>query len=366
MGITSLLNKYRNKKVLVTGHTGFKGSWLTIWLHHLGAEVVGYALDPQTQKDNYVLAKAQRLVSKDLRGDICDKNRVNEIIQNEKPEIIFHLAAQPLVLDSFTDPVKTHETNIMGTVHLLDAIRTSNSAITAVFITSDKCYENKEWVWGYRETDPMGGYDPYSASKGACELLISSYQKSFFSPGNYKDHKKAIASVRAGNVIGGGDWAENRIVPDFIKAIEKQEKIQVRNPQAERPWQHVLEPLGGYLMLGAKMIEAPTSYSSAWNFGPGRNNTVTVKTLIEKMVEFYGSGSWQDNSNSEKMHEANLLSLDISKANQFLNWCPVLTLEDTIQMTVEWYKNYKTEDVYRLCLHQIQGYMEKWKSSKEI
>jgi len=366
MEIDKLLSNYKNKKVLITGHTGFKGSWLTIWLHYLGAEVIGYALDPQTPKDNYVLSKLENLISKDYRGDIRDKDRIKDLFKEEKPEIVFHLAAQPLVLEGFKDPVYTHETNIMGTVNILDAIRTSNFAITSVFITSDKCYDNKEWVWGYRETDPMGGHDPYSASKGACELIISSYLNSFFSPGNYKTHQKAIASVRAGNVIGGGDWADNRIVPDFIKAVEDNKKIQVRNPMAVRPWQHVLEPLGGYLMLGAKMMEDPGSYSGAWNFGPTHNNLVIVQTLVKKLIEFYGKGEWQDISSRQKKHEATLLSLDISKANQLLKWCPVLSLNETIQLTVEWYKRYSTEDACSLGLQQIKGYMEKWKSLKKI
>ena len=365
MGIEYLLDKYRNKKIFITGHTGFKGTWLAIWLEYLGAKVIGYALDPYTNKDNYVLSNVQNLIYKDYRGDIRDKHKINEIFKKEKPEVVFHLAAQPLVLDSFTDPVKTYETNIMGTINILDAIRTSDSNITSIFITSDKCYANKEWVWGYRETDPMGGYDPYSASKGACELIISSYLNSFFPQDKYKDHQKSIASARAGNVIGGGDWATNRIVPDFIKAFEKKEKIQIRNPQAVRPWQHVLEPLGGYLMLGAKMMEDPDTYSGGWNFGPWSNNIVTVKTLVKKLIEFYGSGEWQDISSNEKRHEANLLSLDISKANQILKWCPLLTLDETIQMTTEWYMNYKTKDVYDLGLGQIKNYMEKWKLNKE-
>ena len=362
MEIDNLLKLYKGKKVLVTGHTGFKGSWLSSWLNELGAEVTGVSLDPQTTKDNFVLSGLQNSIPNDIRGDIRNKNKVDAVFKNVKPDFVFHLAAQPLVLESFKNPVDTHETNIMGTINILDAIRRSDHNITSIFITSDKCYDNREWVWGYRESDPMGGYDPYSASKGACELIIASYTNSYFLPEEFDSHQKAIASVRAGNVIGGGDWAENRIVPDFIRAIETGQEIQVRSPLAKRPWQHVLEPLGGYLMLGARLMEDPVHYSGAWNFGPNHGNIVTVKELVEKLIKFYGKGRWRDVSSRKKEHESNLLALDISKSAHILKWHPMLNLNETIQLTVDWYKNYSSENVYTLGLNQIRQYMEKWKS----
>lgn len=353
------LEYYKGKKVLVTGHTGFKGSWLTIWLNMLGAEVIGIALDPRTEKDNFVLSRIRNEII-DYREDIRNLNSIKRIIDKEKPEILFHLAAQPIVLESYESPVLTYETNVMGTVNLLEAIRQSNSLKTAIFVTTDKCYENKEWVYGYRENDPMGGHDPYSSSKGASELAISSYRNSYFNKG-----QKKIASVRAGNVIGGGDWAQNRLVVDIIKAIENNIPVEIRNPEATRPWQHVLEPLGGYLLLGAKMAQN-NKYDEAWNFGPELKNIVKVRTLLNLIIKSYGKGEWIDKSNGKKLHEANLLALDISKAYHKLGWIPVLTLKDTIEMTVNWYKTYKDIDVKAFCEEQIKDYTRKWNSKKEI
>lgn len=352
--IEQLLQIYKGKKVLITGHTGFKGSWLSIWLHSLGAQVIGISLDPKTKKDNFVLSKiGDKIV--DYRADIRNLSEIQRIIEKEQPEILFHLAAQPIVLDSYSDPVYTFDTNIMGTVNLLEAFRNSKSLKTGVFITTDKCYENVEKDYAYKETDSMGGYDPYSASKGAAELVISSYRRSFF-----QNTDKKIASVRAGNVIGGGDWAPFRIVVDIIKAIQRDEAIEIRNPLATRPWQHVLEPLGGYLLLGAKMIQE-RKYDEAWNFGPEKENIVTVRELLDKTISEYGQGKWKDVSDKEKRHEANLLSLDITKAKTKLAWQPVLNLDETVKYTVDWYKRYKSENVMDLCLEQINAYTNKCK-----
>ena len=268
-------NVYKNKTVLVTGHTGFKGSWLSIWLRELGANVIGYALDPYTEKDNFVLAKLEDKIT-DIRGDIRDKKNLKEVFDKYKPEFVFHLAAQPLVRLSYENPIETYEINVMGTINVLECIRETPETKIGIMITTDKCYENKEQIWGYRETDPLGGYDPYSSSKGAAEIAISSWRNSFFNPKDYEKHKKSIASVRAGNVIGGGDWSLDRIIPDCIRALEKDEAISIRNPKAIRPWEHVLEPLNGYLLLGQKMYEEPSKYCEGWNFGPNLDSIVSV------------------------------------------------------------------------------------------
>jgi len=363
MGIKEL-SVYKNKKVLITGHTGFKGSWLTVWLSELGADITGFSLDPKTERDNYLLCNLSNRIT-DIRGDIRNKSEVFEIFEKVKPEVVIHMAAQALVLGGYSNPLYTYETNTLGTANILEAIRNSNSVHTSILITTDKVYENKEWIWGYRENDPVGGFDPYSASKGASDIIIKSYRNSFFNPKKYLDHGKSISSVRAGNVIGGGDWSENRIIPDCIKAIENNKVIEIRNPAATRPWQHVLEPLGGYLLLGAKMIESPEKFSDDWNFGPNIENIVDVKSLVSTMIKQYNSGNWKDISNDNSPHEAHLLSLDISKAYYQLGWKPVLDFNDTVNYTVEWYKEYKEKDVYQICKDQIKKYSEKWKLKEE-
>jgi CDP-glucose 4,6-dehydratase len=353
-------NFYKNKKVLITGHTGFKGSWLTLWLLKMGAEVIGYALDPYTEKDNFVLSKLSEKII-DIRGDIRNYDKLKNTFEKYKPDIVFHMAAQPLVRLSYKMPRETFETNIMGTVNVLEAFRNTEESKVLINITSDKCYENKEWIWGYRENDPMGGYDPYSASKGASEIVSNAYLKSFFNPEKFDNHKKVIATVRAGNVIGGGDWAKDRIIPDCIRALEKDIPIEIRSPDAIRPWQHVLEPLSGYLLLGAKLLENPEKYSGPWNFGPHLNSIITVKGIVEKVIENYGKGSWKDLSNNSHLHEAKLLNLDISKAKFYLNWEPTLNINETINLTIDWYKNYKKENVYELCMKQIEYFESKIK-----
>lgn len=354
------LDVYKDKRVLVTGHTGFKGSWLIVWLHALGARVIGIALDPNNKNDNFNLIGGSSLLEKDYREDIRDLQKIKAIFEAEQPEIVFHLAAQPIVLESYQAPVYTFETNVMGTVHVLEACRECPSVHTGVFITTDKCYDNKEWVYPYREIDPMGGYDPYSSSKGAAELVIASYRNSFF-----KSQNKHIASARAGNVIGGGDWASYRIVVDLIRAIESETVLEVRSPHAVRPWQHVLEPLCGYLSLGARMMQEPGKFDEAWNFGPEPSAFVQVRDLVDTMIRHYGTGRWIDRSGDQKPHEAGLLTLDISKAKNRLRWRPILTFEETVQYTVEWYKNYKQTDVLALVQRQIEDYCNKWNFIQE-
>jgi len=351
------LDIFKNKTVLVTGHTGFKGSWLSLCLHNAGAKVIGYSLDPYTEKDNFVVTGIGEKITADLRKDVRDYDDLLATFGKHKPEIVFHLAAQPLVRFSYETPRETYNTNVMGTVNILEAIRNTDSVKVAVLITSDKCYDNKEWVFGYRENDPMGGYDPYSSSKGACELAISSYRNSFFNPTSFDTHKKGIASVRAGNVIGGGDFSQDRIIPDCIKALEDNKAIGVRSPDSIRPWQHVLEPLYGYLLLASKMLTEGDLYSEAWNFGPYSSHIFTVKELVEKLIHHWGNGTWEDLSDkgmNNNKHEAKLLTLDINKALYKLKWKPVLNIEDTIKMISDWYKNKK--DYYNFTLSQIKEY----------
>lgn len=347
-----LIDKYRGKKVLITGHTGFKGSWLAIWLRELGATVIGYGLDPLTEKDNFTLAKLEEKMI-DIRGDIRDYEQLKEVFDTYQPEIVFHLAAQPLVRESYIEPVYTYQTNLMGTINVLECIRHTESVKVGILITTDKCYENKEQIWGYKEDDPLGGYDPYSSSKAAAELAIASWRNSFINNSNLP---KAIASVRAGNVIGGGDWAKDRIIPDCIRAFEAGKSLEMRSPQAIRPWQHVLEPLYGYLVLGIKMLQNPKKYSEAWNFGPTYESVIKVGDIVRLVQKEYGEGTVIDVSNQEHLHEAQLLSLDISKCIYKLNWQPNWSVEEAIHYTVDWYKRYKSEDVYELCKEQIQIY----------
>lgn len=348
---------YKGKKVLVTGHTGFKGSWLSIWLHSLGAEVIGVALDPYTPRDNFVITGIGDKIKADIRADIRDGERMKEIFSEYQPDIVFHLAAQPLVRLSYDKPVETYQTNVMGTINILEAIRSTESVKVGVMITTDKCYENKEQIWGYRENEPMGGYDPYSSSKGAAEIAISSWRRSFFNPKEFDRHGKSIASVRAGNVIGGGDWALDRIIPDCIRALEADKPIDIRSPKAIRPWQHVLEPLRGYMLLAQKMWENPTGYCEGWNFGPKMESISTVWEVASKVIDNYGRGELRDLSDPNALHEAKLLMLDISKAKFRLGWEPRLNINQTVNMTVDWYKRYRRENPYNLALSQIKQYV---------
>lgn len=345
-------NFWNGKTVLVTGHTGFKGSWLSIWLHEMGAKVIGYGLNPYTDKDNFVLSGIGSKII-DIRGDIRDTGKLKKVFDDYKPEIVLHLAAQPLVRLSYEQPKDTYEINVMGTLNILDCIRSNDYTTVGVMITTDKCYDNKEQIWGYRENDAFGGYDPYSSSKACAEILISSYRNSFMNPKDNAKHGKAIASVRAGNVIGGGDWAKDRIIPDCIRAIEANEAIKIRSPKAVRPWQHVLEPLSGYMLLAQKMYEDGIKYSEGWNFGPNLDSIVPVWEMGEILIDKYGKGTLEDISDPNVLHEARLLALDIAKARFILGWKPKMNIEETIELTVDWYKRYTKEDVYGLCVEQI-------------
>lgn len=349
---------YKGKRVLVTGHTGFKGSWLSIWLHELGAEVVGVGLEPYSEKDNFVLSGIGKKIKADIRADIRDGQKMKELFAQYQPEIVFHLAAQPLVRLSYEIPVETYQTNVIGTINIMEAIRATESVKVGVMITTDKCYDNKEQMTGYKEDDPFGGYDPYSSSKGACEIAIQSWRRSFFNPDDYgKKHHVSLASVRAGNVIGGGDWAKDRIIPDCIRALEAGKPIEIRSPKAVRPWEHVLEPLSGYMLLAQKMWENPTGYCEGWNFGPEMDSVLTVWEVATAMIENFGYGELMDVSDPNALHEANLLMLDITKAKTRLGWKPRLNAKDCAILTSDWYKRYQKEEVYHLCIEEIEKFI---------
>lgn len=349
---------YEGKRVLVTGHTGFKGSWLSIWLHELGAEVIGIGLEPQTERDNFVLSGIGNKIKADIRADIRHGEKMKELFSLYQPEIVFHLAAQPLVRLSYEIPVETYEVNVMGTINIMEAIRATKSVKVGVMITTDKCYDNNERQDGYVETDPFGGYDPYSSSKGACEVAIQSWRRSFFNPQDYgKKHTVSLASVRAGNVIGGGDWSADRIIPDCIRALEAGKPIDIRSPRSVRPWEHVLEPLSGYLLLAKKMHNAPTRYCEGWNFGPGAESISTVWEVASALIRCYGHGELRDISSRDSLHEAKMLMLNIEKAQSLLGWQPRMDFRKTIGLVVDWYKRYRTEDVYQLCLEEIKRFI---------
>ena len=344
---------YQGKKIFITGDTGFKGSWLATWLNAMGAIVYGYSLPPKTESDNYVVASLNKIIHHQ-DGDIRNYSFLSEQLQKVQPDFVFHLAAQPLVLESYNNPHDTFETNLMGTVNLLEAARKVSSIKVILNITSDKCYKNTEADFGYKETDPMGGKDPYSASKGCSELITSSYYNSFFN----SDTNCRIASVRAGNVIGGGDWAENRIIPDFFRSIQSNQDLLIRNSNSVRPWQHVLEPLSGYLSTCAGLFDQSIKNGEAWNFGPNEENTVTVVELIEKMISFSGFGRYIIKNDSIKPYESKLLKLDISKAEEYLKWNPVLTLDETIEFTVTGYlAELQKKNVYQHRIEQITKYI---------
>jgi CDP-glucose 4,6-dehydratase len=351
---------WKNKKVLITGHTGFKGSWLSLWLQTLGAEVIGVSLEPPSMPSLYEKANISEGILS-LRQDIRDLKAVKKIFKTYKPEIVFHLAAQSLVRYSYLNPVETYETNVMGTLNILEGIRSIDNVRAAVMITSDKCYANSEKDISYSEDDPMGGYDPYSSSKGATELLISSYRNSFFSALNFAEHRTAIASARAGNVIGGGDWAKNRLIPDIILSFQKAEKVKIRNPNAIRPWQHVLEPLSGYIQLAELLNNEGAQYAEAWNFGPVDEDARPVKWIVEKISDLWGNNSKWLIDDSVSHHEATFLKLDCNKAFKKLNWQPKWSLDESLLKIVEWHKEeqLKTIKCKELCLSQIEDYQNK-------
>lgn len=346
---------WKNKRVLLTGHTGFKGSWLGHMLKMAGASVIGYSLEPPSEPNLFDILKSKKDAPL-IGGDIRNLNGLKRIITETQPDILIHMAAQALVRPSYKNPVDTYSTNVMGTVNVLEAVRCSNSVRVALMVTSDKCYENKERINGYRENDPMGGYDPYSSSKGCAELVVSAYRNSFFN--NETGTGVSLASVRAGNVIGGGDWGEDRLIPDIIRAFAKKQTVAIRNPNAVRPWQHVLEPLNGYLILSEKLWEQGSEFCGGWNFGADEKDTREVQWIAQFLARLWGGGaSWECDANQHP-HEAKLLALDCSKAKWKLGWKPKLTLEQTLEWTLEWYrKYYDRKDMISVTEKQIDTFL---------
>lgn len=349
---------WSGKRVFMTGHTGFKGSWMSLWLQSLGAELTGFALNPPTNPSLFEEADvAQGMRS--IIGDVRDLPTLQQAMHATQPEVVIHMAAQSLVRYSYQNPVDTYATNVMGTVNMLEAVRTTASVRAVVNITTDKCYENRESVWGYRENEPMGGYDPYSNSKGCAELVSSAYRCSFFNANAHAQHGLALATVRAGNVIGGGDWAADRLIPDILAAFQQGKLVKIRNPHAVRPWQHVLEPLRGYLMLAERLYEHGPDFAEGWNFGPNDEDAKSVGWIVEQMAEMWGSDAqWQIDS-SEHPHEANCLKLDISKARARLGWYPLLRLHDALELIIDWAKKYRIGlDARELTLTHIINYQK--------
>ena len=328
---------WQGKRVFVTGHTGFKGSWLSLWLNELGAIVHGYALEPPTNPSLFEVADVALGITSEI-ADVRDGAKLLSSMKAFQPEIIIHMAAQPLVRLSYSEPVETYSTNVMGTVNVLEAARQVGNIKAIVNVTSDKCYENKEWVWGYREDEPMGGYDPYSNSKGCAELVAAAYRNSFFNNGKYAEHGTALASCRAGNVIGGGDWAEDRLIPDAIKAFEQNEQVTIRNPSAIRPWQHVLEPLSGYLLIAQKLYEQGESFAEGWNFGPNDDDAKPVSYILDKLVSQWGGSAEWVLDGAVHPHEAGYLKLDCSKAQMRLDWQPRWSLDEALYRIAKWHK----------------------------
>lgn len=347
---------WKGKRVLLTGHTGFKGSWLSLWLQSMGAQVVGYALAPPTNPSLFDVAEVGKGMASVI-GDIRDLTQMKKVFAEHQPEIVIHMAAQPLVRYSYIEPVETYSTNVMGTVNLLEAVRNTASVKAVVNVTTDKCYENREWAWGYRENEAMGGYDPYSSSKGCAELVTAAYRNSYFHPDKYQTHGVAIASGRAGNVIGGGDWAEDRLIPDIMRAITDGKPVLIRNPHATRPWQHVLEPLSGYLVLAQKLYEDGASYAEGWNFGPNDEDAKPVQWIVEKLTQTWGEGASWILDGGDHPHEAHYLKLDCSKAKARLDWHPRWHLEETLEAIIEWQRAYRDgKNMQALTLRQISAY----------
>lgn len=362
---------WKNKKVFLTGHTGFKGSWLSIWLSKMGAKVTGYSLLPPTKPSLFEIAKVKSILEKSNISDVRDLVKLKKAIKLAKPEILIHMAAQPLVRDSYTIPVETYAINVMGTVHVLEAIRTSDVGVKVFLnVTTDKVYENKEWQWAYRENEPLGGHDPYSNSKACSELVTLSYRSSYFHPDKYQTHGLAIATARAGNVIGGGDFATDRLIPDIIRSILNSEKVKIRNPNSIRPWQHVFEPLSGYLSLAEKLYENGKAYSESWNFGPNENDARSVLEIVESLNKrIKQKAEWKGMPNKSLSfpgyeidkgvhpHEANYLKLDISKSKSILKWRPIWNLDIALDKILDWTESYHNKDnMHQTCLRQIGEY----------
>lgn len=349
---------WKGKRVLVTGHTGFKGSWFSLWLQSWGAQVVGYSLPAPTDPSFFETCHIANGMTS-IEGDIRDLKRVCAVVKEYRPEIIIHMAAQSLVRYSYEHPVDTYTANVVGTIHVLEAVRLTNSVRVIVNVTSDKCYENREWVWGYRESDPMGGHDPYSSSKGCAELVTNAYRQSYFSPATYNRHGVGLATVRAGNVVGGGDWADDRLVPDILRAVTQQQNVSIRNPNAVRPWQHVLEPLSGYLLLAQRLWEDGASYSEGWNFGPRDDDAKPVSWIVERLTQLWGNRTGWGMDSSEHPHETGYLKLDCSKAWSRLKWQPRWDINGALESIVRWHKAYVAgEDMRAVSLGQIQEYLQ--------
>ena len=349
---------WRGKRVLITGHTGFKGSWLSLWLANLGAHVTGYALGPSSSPSLFNLANINSALV-NVEADIRNLEQLRKSLAENQPEIVFHLAAQSLVRTSYEDPLLTYETNVMGTANLLESIRGLKLPCSVVNVTTDKCYENKEWYWGYREVDPLGGFDPYSNSKACSELVTASYRSSFFHPSKYEKHKVALATARAGNVIGGGDWAKDRLIPDVLKALEDSQTLEIRSPNSVRPWQHVFEPLNGYLMLAEQLHTNGPEFSKAWNFGPNEQDTYTVADVAIKVSQLWGKQNAWRAASGEHPHEANYIKLDSSLARNELGWSPVLCIDKSLKLIVDWEKaRLNNVDVRVTSLKQIKDYQE--------
>jgi len=329
-------NIYHNKNVLVTGHTGFKGSWLALWLSQMGAKIIGYSLQPPTEPNHFQWLDID---INSIIGDVRDAEKLKQVFQEQQPEIVFHLAAQAIVRLSYKDPIETFTSNVMGTVNVLEAARASGAVRAIVNVTSDKCYENRERPWAYRENDALGGYDPYSASKGCAELVTGCWRNSFLNPKDYgRTHQTLLASARAGNVIGGGDWAADRLIPDIMRAVHQQKKVKIRNPQATRPWQHVLEPLSGYLLLGQKLLEGQKEFAESWNFGPSEDENITVGEIVDQVKKVWPKIDYEINQTPDQPHEAGMLRLDCSKAHAKLQWSPVWAGKETVTKTAKWYQ----------------------------
>lgn len=350
---------WQGKKVLITGHTGFKGSWLCLWLHLLGAETTGFAMPPPTCPSLFELAHIDNLMTASIIGDVRDPEQITAAVRVARPEIVVHMAAQALVRYSYANPVETYTTNVLGTVNVLEAVRQVGSVRVVINVTSDKCYENRGWLWGYREDESVGGYDPYSSSKGCSELISAAYRNAFFKSADYGRHGVALATVRAGNVIGGGDWAEDRLIPDTLRSFLERRPASIRNPEAVRPWQHVLEPLGGYLMLAKYLWEDGAAFAEAWNFGPDDDDVRAVEWVVDRLAGLWGAdASWRLDGDPHQPHEAQYLKLDCAKAKARLGWHPRWGLEQALQKIVQWYRAYHDHaDMRTVTLTQVAAYL---------
>ncbi len=348
-----VVNQWRGRRVFLTGHTGFKGGWLALWLARRGAQIRGYALDPPTEPNLFTEASVGSVVE-DIRGDIRDLARLESAMTGFDPEVVFHLAAQPILRHSYIDPLGTYSTNVMGTAHVLEAVRKTSSARAVVCISSDKCYQNQEWDRPYRETDALGGFDPYSSSKACAEIVCSAYRSSFFPVNRLDEHRVALATARAGNVIGGGDWSQDRLIPDLVRGFQAGQPVLIRHPKAVRPWQHVLEPLNGYMLLAEKLLDAPAQFSSEFNFGPGHEDAWPVERIATSLVEMWGPGANWIHDSVASVHEAHYLTLDSSRARRQLGWQPRLTIEENLEWTVKWYRDWQQgADMKKETLAQI-------------